>query len=241
MMAAYAAIVTLMDTINHIHNHPRLSKSLEMMQHMESLRNEFRFLQDFLEEGYSHQGSEEAQKLERETASAACIADDLIRSHVADNQAGHLPRDLDMVRFSRKILAMITFSRRSLAMVNICFLAMGIRHDRLLVWSVILWILGLYLHGKLSRPAPVPWLQTDTFVDKLILQHELLEHKGYGTSILFGGYSHYMTSTDIFTLQLEMIIGSVGTMRRRVMKIQSDNKVVNDQHRSRFLKLVTAS
>ncbi|KAI3464077.1 hypothetical protein Pfo_020740 [Paulownia fortunei] len=81
-MAAYAALVSLMNTMEQIQNHPRHSISLNKKQ-IESLLEKVGFLQDFIE-GYSHGGSKEAEVLESHIASAAYAAEDVIESHVVN-------------------------------------------------------------------------------------------------------------------------------------------------------------
>ncbi|KAI3464090.1 hypothetical protein Pfo_020753 [Paulownia fortunei] len=81
-MAAYAALVSLMNTMEQIQNHRSHSKFLDEKQ-IESLREKVGFLQDFIE-GNDHGGSREAEVLERQIASAAYEAEDVIESHVVD-------------------------------------------------------------------------------------------------------------------------------------------------------------
>ncbi|KAI3464089.1 hypothetical protein Pfo_020752 [Paulownia fortunei] len=81
-MAAYAALVSLMNIMVQIQNHPRHSISLDKKQ-IESLCEKVGFLQDFIE-SYSHGGSEEAEDLESQIACAAYAAEDVIESHVVD-------------------------------------------------------------------------------------------------------------------------------------------------------------
>ncbi|KAL7114856.1 hypothetical protein ACP275_04G148100 [Erythranthe tilingii] len=83
-MAAYAALVSLLNTIDHIENHPRLSISLDKKQ-AESLGEEIDFLIEFIEAGYSRGVTcKEAQVLESQIASAAYAAEDVIESHIVD-------------------------------------------------------------------------------------------------------------------------------------------------------------
>ncbi|KAH6781483.1 hypothetical protein C2S51_006776, partial [Perilla frutescens var. frutescens] len=82
-MAAYAAVVCLMNTVDQIQNHPRHSFSFDSEQ-IESLREKLGFLQDFLECNSHGAGSEEAQVLESQITAAAYAAEDVIESHVVD-------------------------------------------------------------------------------------------------------------------------------------------------------------
>ncbi|KAL8056836.1 hypothetical protein ABFX02_04G145000 [Erythranthe guttata] len=83
-MAAYAALVSLLNTIDHIENHPRLSISLDKKQ-AKSLGEGIDFLIEFIEAGYSHGvACKEAQVLESQIASAAYAAEDVIESHIVD-------------------------------------------------------------------------------------------------------------------------------------------------------------
>ncbi|EYU29928.1 hypothetical protein MIMGU_mgv1a001694mg [Erythranthe guttata] len=76
-MAAYAAVVSLMNNIDNIQNHPRFSISLDKKQ-TESLGEKLDFLLDFIEMNHSH------EFLETEIASAAYAAEDVIESHIVD-------------------------------------------------------------------------------------------------------------------------------------------------------------
>ncbi|KAL7115209.1 hypothetical protein ACP275_04G171000 [Erythranthe tilingii] len=76
-MAAYAALVSLMNNIDNIQNHPRFSISLDKKQ-TESLGEKLDFLLDFIEMNHSH------ELLETEIASAAYAAEDVIESHIVD-------------------------------------------------------------------------------------------------------------------------------------------------------------
>ncbi|KAL8547345.1 hypothetical protein ACS0TY_006897 [Phlomoides rotata] len=82
-MAAYAALVSLMNTIHNIHNHSRLSNSLDKTQ-IESLGEKLDFLLDFVENHHSHGGNKEAECLEIQIASLAHSAEDVIESHIVD-------------------------------------------------------------------------------------------------------------------------------------------------------------
>ncbi|KAL1551261.1 putative late blight resistance protein R1A-3 [Salvia divinorum] len=69
-------------------NHPRLSTSIDSNQ-IQSLEEKAGLLLDFIE-GYSHGGvvTEEAEDLERQIASAAHAAEDVIESHIVDQIHG---------------------------------------------------------------------------------------------------------------------------------------------------------
>lgn len=84
-MAAYAAVVSLMNTMDAIMNHPRLSTSLDKEQ-IQSLCQKFGVLLQFIEDYNSHGVDEEADclELERKIASAAHTAEDVIESHIVD-------------------------------------------------------------------------------------------------------------------------------------------------------------
>lgn len=79
-MATYAALVSLINILDQIRNHPRLSDSLDNKQ-VEFLSDNLAFLLDFIESGSSHGGT---HVLEGEIASAAHAAEDAIESHVVD-------------------------------------------------------------------------------------------------------------------------------------------------------------
>ncbi|KAL7115020.1 hypothetical protein ACP275_04G158000 [Erythranthe tilingii] len=85
-MAAYAALVSLTTTMDHIQNHPLFSISFDKIQ-MESLGEKIRFLLDFIEADYSHGvtiTSKQVEILESQIAAAAYAAEDVIESHVVD-------------------------------------------------------------------------------------------------------------------------------------------------------------
>ncbi|KAL8057183.1 hypothetical protein ABFX02_04G168100 [Erythranthe guttata] len=82
-MAAYAALVSLTNTIDYVRNHPRLSIFLDRNQ-TESLHEKVAFLLDFIETSHSHGSSKEAEELESQIASAAHAAEDVIESHLVD-------------------------------------------------------------------------------------------------------------------------------------------------------------
>ncbi|EYU24355.1 hypothetical protein MIMGU_mgv1a024375mg, partial [Erythranthe guttata] len=81
-MAAYAALVSLTNIMDQIHDHPRLPISLDRIQ-SESLLEKVGFLLDFIETDSHGVVTEEAQVLERQIASAAYAAEDVIESHIA--------------------------------------------------------------------------------------------------------------------------------------------------------------
>ncbi|XP_057780156.1 putative late blight resistance protein homolog R1B-16 [Salvia miltiorrhiza] len=80
-MAAYAAVVSLMNNLEQIGNHPRLSSCFDDNQ-IQSLGEKLAFLLEFVE-GVGI-ASEEVKGLERRIASAAHAAEDLIESRVVD-------------------------------------------------------------------------------------------------------------------------------------------------------------
>ncbi|KAL8458537.1 hypothetical protein ACS0TY_036165 [Phlomoides rotata] len=83
-MAAYAAVVSLMYSINQIQNHFHPPVSLDKNV-VESLAENLTFLQDFLECYSFHFGySKEANPLEMRIADAAYAAEDVIESHIFD-------------------------------------------------------------------------------------------------------------------------------------------------------------
>ncbi|KAL3619506.1 hypothetical protein CASFOL_037076 [Castilleja foliolosa] len=82
-MAAYAALVSLMHTIDNIEHHHSPPISLPKQQ-VQSLTQNITFLQKFLE-AYNPQASEElADPLEMRIADAAYAAEDVIESHIVD-------------------------------------------------------------------------------------------------------------------------------------------------------------
>ncbi|KAL7115169.1 hypothetical protein ACP275_04G168400 [Erythranthe tilingii] len=84
-MATYAALVSLINTMDHIQDHPRISNCFDKKQ-LESLSDLVGFLLDFVEITHSDIGvlSEEDELLESQITSAACAAEDAIESHVVD-------------------------------------------------------------------------------------------------------------------------------------------------------------
>ncbi|KAL7153439.1 hypothetical protein ABFS83_04G168400 [Erythranthe nasuta] len=77
-MAAYAAVVSLMNVIYNIQNHHQFSISLFDEKQAESLGEKLDFLLDFIESNHS------TELLESEIASAAHAAEDVIESHIVD-------------------------------------------------------------------------------------------------------------------------------------------------------------
>ncbi|KAL0341861.1 UNVERIFIED_CONTAM: putative late blight resistance proteinR1C-3 [Sesamum calycinum] len=83
MAAAYAALVSLVHTIEQIQHHPRPPVSLDENQ-VQSLQEKVAFLQDFLED-YSHRLSQEhGDGLMVRIADAAHAAEDVIESRIVD-------------------------------------------------------------------------------------------------------------------------------------------------------------
>ncbi|KAL8056959.1 hypothetical protein ABFX02_04G152500 [Erythranthe guttata] len=79
-MAAYAALVSLITTMDQIHKHPRLSISFDTNQ-MESIIEKVGLLLDFVENDTHGVISTQVEVLESQIASAANAAEDLIESH----------------------------------------------------------------------------------------------------------------------------------------------------------------
>ncbi|XP_057801568.1 putative late blight resistance protein homolog R1B-16 [Salvia miltiorrhiza] len=83
-MAAYAAIVSLMNTINQIEHHPSPPISIHKQQ-LESLTQILTFLQEFLESYKSPVADgDEADPLEMRIADAAHAVEDVIESHIVN-------------------------------------------------------------------------------------------------------------------------------------------------------------
>ncbi|KAL8529858.1 hypothetical protein ACS0TY_007061 [Phlomoides rotata] len=82
-MAAYVALVSLINTMDQIHIHPRLSTSFNK-KHIESLGDTVGFLLDFIESYNCGGDSKEVEDLEGEIATAAHAAKHVIESHVVD-------------------------------------------------------------------------------------------------------------------------------------------------------------
>ncbi|EYU23519.1 hypothetical protein MIMGU_mgv1a022028mg [Erythranthe guttata] len=79
-MAAYAALVSLITTMDQIHKHPRLSISFDTNR-MESIIEKVGLLLDFVENDTHGVISTQVEVLESQIASAANAAEDLIESH----------------------------------------------------------------------------------------------------------------------------------------------------------------
>ncbi|KAL8529847.1 hypothetical protein ACS0TY_007052 [Phlomoides rotata] len=81
-VATYAALVSLMNTLDNIQNHPIHSFSLDKKQ-IQLLHKIIDFLLNFIESYNSHRGSKSKEVLESQIA-AVHIAEDVIESHVVD-------------------------------------------------------------------------------------------------------------------------------------------------------------
>ncbi|KAL8546650.1 hypothetical protein ACS0TY_006393 [Phlomoides rotata] len=82
-MAAYAALDSLMNTLDNIQNHLIHSFSLDKKQ-IQSLPKIIDFLLDFIESYNSHRGSKSKEVLESQIASTVHTAEDVIESYVVD-------------------------------------------------------------------------------------------------------------------------------------------------------------
>ncbi|XP_057775430.1 putative late blight resistance protein homolog R1A-4 [Salvia miltiorrhiza] len=82
-MAAYAALASLLNTIEQMMTHPTLSTSFHNIQ-IQSLQEKATLLLDFIEIFNCGGVSEEAQHLESLIASAAHTAEDMIESHIVN-------------------------------------------------------------------------------------------------------------------------------------------------------------
>ncbi|KAL0281921.1 UNVERIFIED_CONTAM: hypothetical protein Sradi_0028600 [Sesamum radiatum] len=83
MATAYAALVSLVQTIEHLQQHPRPPVSLDRQQ-VRSLQESVAALQEFLEL-YSHRLSQEYEDgLVVRIADVAHAAEDVIESHIVD-------------------------------------------------------------------------------------------------------------------------------------------------------------
>ncbi|KAL0415068.1 UNVERIFIED_CONTAM: putative disease resistance RPP13-like protein 3 [Sesamum latifolium] len=83
MATAYAALVSLVQTIEQIQHHPRPPISLDKQQ-IQSLQEQVAFLQDFLEL-YSHRLTQEYEDgLVVRVADAAHAVEDVIENHIVD-------------------------------------------------------------------------------------------------------------------------------------------------------------
>ncbi|XP_047948903.1 putative late blight resistance protein homolog R1B-17 [Salvia hispanica] len=82
-MAAYAALVSLMNLMDQVQNHPLHSFSFDEKL-IQSLLQNVSFLLDFIENYTSHGGSNKAEDLESQIIGAAHAAEDLIESQLVD-------------------------------------------------------------------------------------------------------------------------------------------------------------
>ncbi|XP_057776504.1 putative late blight resistance protein homolog R1A-10 [Salvia miltiorrhiza] len=83
-MAAYAALASLLNTIQQMMTHPTLSTSFHNINQIQSLQEKADLLLDFIET-FNYGGvSEEAQDLESLITSAAHTAQDMIESHIVN-------------------------------------------------------------------------------------------------------------------------------------------------------------
>ncbi|EYU29927.1 hypothetical protein MIMGU_mgv1a021755mg, partial [Erythranthe guttata] len=105
-MAAYAALVSVMNIIEDIRNHPRFSTSLHHEQ-VDSLCENVSFLLDFIESTNHSHGftSEEDEFLERHIARAAHAAEDVIESHVVDQIQSGSTSLLDLHKVIRDLVS----------------------------------------------------------------------------------------------------------------------------------------
>ncbi|KAL8056776.1 hypothetical protein ABFX02_04G140500 [Erythranthe guttata] len=99
-MAAYASLVSLLNIMDQIQNHPRLSICLHQEQ-AQSLCEKIDFLLHFIQSTHSHGGSKEVEVLESQIARAAYAAEDIIESHIVDQLAAGSTSFLDL----QKIIA----------------------------------------------------------------------------------------------------------------------------------------
>ncbi|KAI3464076.1 hypothetical protein Pfo_020739 [Paulownia fortunei] len=120
-MAAYAALVSLMNIMEQIQNHRSHSKFLDEKQ-IESLRQKVGFLQNFIE-GNDHGGRREAEVLERQIASAAYAAEDVIESHVVDQilagSTGHMERSPSFLLDLQKTIKDMDFIKKKVMRVKV--------------------------------------------------------------------------------------------------------------------------
>ncbi|XP_057780807.1 putative late blight resistance protein homolog R1C-3 [Salvia miltiorrhiza] len=90
-MAAYAAVVSVMNIIEQMMSHPRLSTVFDKKQ-IESIGEKADALLDLITNSNIDGGSKEASDLESQIASAAHAAEDVIESHIVDQiHAGENP------------------------------------------------------------------------------------------------------------------------------------------------------
>ncbi|XP_057780135.1 putative late blight resistance protein homolog R1A-10 [Salvia miltiorrhiza] len=107
-MAAYAALVSLMNNIEQMMSHPRLSTVFEKKQ-IESLGGKADGLLDLVTNSNIDGGSKEASDLESQIASAAHAAEDVIESHIVDqiaagsSQASHGCSLLDLQQITEEM------------------------------------------------------------------------------------------------------------------------------------------
>ncbi|XP_047943222.1 putative late blight resistance protein homolog R1B-16 [Salvia hispanica] len=88
MAAAYAALVSLMQIIHELENHPSPPISIDKQQ-LVSLTEHVAFLEDFVERYDSPVDGNEADPLERRIAHAAYAAEDVIESCIVDAIGDH--------------------------------------------------------------------------------------------------------------------------------------------------------
>ncbi|KAL8538104.1 hypothetical protein ACS0TY_000164 [Phlomoides rotata] len=81
-MASYAAVLSLMNTLDHINKHPSPPISLDPEQ-LQSLTQNLTFFQEFFER-HSSTGEEDDDVLESRIAAAAYAAEDVIETHIVD-------------------------------------------------------------------------------------------------------------------------------------------------------------
>lgn len=137
-MAAYAALVSLINIMEQSKLHPRLS-TIPVIQKIESLRENINILLEFIESYTSHV---EAQVLEREIAAAAQAAEDVVESLIVDLiSAGFTEKNPNFEIELRKVREDMNFVKEKVTKVEE---ERGFRHKRL----------------KFSQPAALPWLNT---------------------------------------------------------------------------------
>ncbi|KAL7114780.1 hypothetical protein ACP275_04G142900 [Erythranthe tilingii] len=94
-MAGYASLVSVLNIMDQIQNHPRLSICLHQKQ-AQSLCEKIDFLLDFIKSSHSHGGSKEVEVLESQIARASYAAEDIIESHIVDQLAAGSTSFLDL-------------------------------------------------------------------------------------------------------------------------------------------------
>ncbi|KAL6525289.1 hypothetical protein OROMI_030882 [Orobanche minor] len=93
-MAAYGDLASLLNNIEQLMTHPRLSTSVDKNQ-IQTLHGEADELLNFIIKNNYGVGTKEAEDLERQIASAARVTEDVIESHIVDqihagsNQPSH--------------------------------------------------------------------------------------------------------------------------------------------------------